>query len=203
MIRANFKGFIVKSAPTPSLLRQTTAPSILTVCAQNILVARLAKDLTQQGLADLSGVSRATIAQLEGGTGDPKLSTIQQLAEAVGVTTAVLLLGKAELEALATLTTRTLPAELLDNPAVRTMRHLVETGFVRSRLEAAQIGVGLARKANLVGISEEGETASTAPTGEVGAAIGSFHAPGKGTLAGGHFALLLSTNAPAVSSPPS
>jgi len=156
--------------------------SLSGIFAQNLLVARLALDLTQQTLALSSGVSRATIAQLEAGTGDPKLSTVHQLAEALGVSPVVLLLGKPELEALANLTTRTLAPNLTQNPAVSTMRHLVSSGFIRGRLEATQIGIGLARQAKL--------TEGSDPTA-VGAAIGSFHHPGRGTLAAAHFTNLL------------
>ncbi|HUO11092.1 MAG TPA: helix-turn-helix transcriptional regulator [Phycisphaerae bacterium] len=152
--------------------------------AQNLLVARTAADLTQQALATASGVSRATIAQLESGVGDPKLSTIQQLAEALGVSPILLLLRKSELNALASLTTRSIESPALNSPAVSTMRHLVSAGFLRGRLEATHIGISLSRKA--------GFPEAPGPHA-VGAAVGSFHLPGRGTLAAAHFAELFAT----------
>jgi transcriptional regulator with XRE-family HTH domain len=169
-----------KNMPTAT---QSTI-SLSGIFAQNLLVARLASDLTQHALALASGVSRATIAQLESGTGDPKLSTVHQLAEALGVSSVLLLLSKSELDALANLSQRSIDSPLLQSPAVSTMRHLVSAGFIRGRLEATQIGMSLARQA---GFPE------TLGPSAIGAAVGSFHLPGRGTLAAAHFADLLPT----------
>jgi transcriptional regulator with XRE-family HTH domain len=48
-------------------------------------VAREAKLLTQQRLADVSGVSRTTIIELEAGVRNAHLRTIGRLAAALGV----------------------------------------------------------------------------------------------------------------------
>jgi transcriptional regulator with XRE-family HTH domain len=47
--------------------------------------AREAKLLTQQALADTSGVNRSTISQLEAGTRSAHLRTIRRLAEVLDV----------------------------------------------------------------------------------------------------------------------
>jgi transcriptional regulator with XRE-family HTH domain len=160
-----------------------TTPSPAAIFAHNLLVARLARDWTQQALALNSDVSRATIAQLEAGTGDPKLSTIQQLAAALGVSPILLLLGKPELDALADLRSRPTDPAPTQAATISTMNHLVSSGFIRSRLEATHLGIALARHARL--------TNGQDPTA-IGAAIGSFHLPGRGTLAAAHFANFLS-----------
>jgi len=48
-------------------------------------VARETKLLTQQELADISGINRSTISQLEAGTRSAHLRTIRRLAEVLGV----------------------------------------------------------------------------------------------------------------------
>ena len=53
--------------------------------------AREAKLLTQQELADASGVNRSTISQLEAGTRSAHLRTIRRLAEVLGVSAQELL----------------------------------------------------------------------------------------------------------------
>jgi transcriptional regulator with XRE-family HTH domain len=164
----------------PRLSSQTARPTVTAVFAHNLLVARLARDWTQQRLADTAGVSRATVAQLESGTGDPKLSTVEQLATALGVSPVLLLLGPVELEAFADKRGDEAPT-LADHPSVQTMKHLVGTGFLRSRLEAANIGVHLADKEGVNG--NHGAV--------IGAAIGSFHLPGRGTLTAAEIGLRL------------
>jgi len=47
---------------------------------------RLAKKLSQAELADIAGLSREYINKIEAGKYDPPLSTINAIAEALGVT---------------------------------------------------------------------------------------------------------------------
>jgi DNA-binding XRE family transcriptional regulator len=53
--------------------------------AQNVTLARTRAGLTQRELADAAELSRATIHLIEGGIGDPRLSTISRLAQALRV----------------------------------------------------------------------------------------------------------------------
>src|SRR5690349_24665440 len=53
--------------------------------AQVCLETRLGLDLTQQQVADRVGVSRSYIAKLERGRIDPDLSTVERVAEALGL----------------------------------------------------------------------------------------------------------------------
>jgi transcriptional regulator with XRE-family HTH domain len=46
---------------------------------------REALHVTQEGLADLSGVGLRTIKQFESGKGNPTLATIQKLADVLGM----------------------------------------------------------------------------------------------------------------------
>ena len=52
--------------------------------AERLRRLRREADLSQQKLADLSGVSRVTIARIEAASQSPKLDTIQKLASAMG-----------------------------------------------------------------------------------------------------------------------
>lgn len=55
--------------------------------AYNILRIRKSKKMTQQELAQLSGISRATISKLENGEEiEVKISTLEAISNALGVT---------------------------------------------------------------------------------------------------------------------
>ena len=68
--------------------------------ARTLTSIRTAFEMTQEGLATRSGVSRATIYQIESCEGDPRLSTIASLASAFNITPALLLLSEADYEAI-------------------------------------------------------------------------------------------------------
>ena len=124
--------------------------------------------MTQIELAASSGVSRATIAQLEGGDGDPRLSTLLELAVALGISPMMLLMGEVEMEALARLAEQK-HQELLEQEQLDEMRRLLASGLRKHRREAVTIGADAAAAAGL---------------SAVGAAIGSFLVPGRGTVIG-------------------
>lgn len=86
----------------PALLQdgQAVFEAHRALLAQNLVVARSAAGLTQHVLARRSRVSRATIAQIEAGTGDPRFSTITMLAGALRISASQLLLGRSEMQAL-------------------------------------------------------------------------------------------------------
>jgi transcriptional regulator with XRE-family HTH domain len=46
---------------------------------------RVVRDLTQEQLAERSGVGRMTIARIESSSGDPRVATARRLADALGV----------------------------------------------------------------------------------------------------------------------
>jgi transcriptional regulator with XRE-family HTH domain len=64
---------------------------------RSLVAARTANQMTQQELALVSGVSRATIAEIESGKGDPRLSNIVALARALRTSPMMLLLEKGAL----------------------------------------------------------------------------------------------------------
>ncbi len=144
--------------------------------AKNLLVARVVAGFTQQGLAEASRISRATIAQLEAGYSDPRLSTIDQLAKALGIPAILLLMGKPEIEAISALRQQLEEGAMISARDVQQMRQLVATGMLRDRLRAAVLGGDAVRTA--------GDPSHLIP---ISAAIFSAAQPGDGT----HVGLLL------------
>jgi transcriptional regulator with XRE-family HTH domain len=55
------------------------------VSLTRLKLVRLRKALTQQQLAEKSGVNRVTIVRLEGGKDQPFPTTVRKLADALGV----------------------------------------------------------------------------------------------------------------------
>ena len=72
--------------PTRSRLTLRTEETLLgqRKFAERLRRLRREADLSQQKLADLSGVGRVTIARIEAAAQSPKLNTIQKLASAMG-----------------------------------------------------------------------------------------------------------------------
>ncbi|MBM3456547.1 MAG: helix-turn-helix transcriptional regulator [Bacteroidetes bacterium] len=57
----------------------------LSAVIQQIKQRREILNLTQESLADLSGVGLRTIKQLEGGKGNPTFNTLQEIADVLGL----------------------------------------------------------------------------------------------------------------------
>lgn len=68
---------------------------------KSLALARKAKGQTQAELANAASLSRATIAKIESGDADPKLSTISELAQALDVSPTWLVMSEKDLEIIA------------------------------------------------------------------------------------------------------
>jgi transcriptional regulator with XRE-family HTH domain len=144
------------------------------VLAKNLIVARGIRGVTQQDLSAKSGISRATIAQLESGYSDPRLSTIALLADALNVPLIFLLVGITDAQILAELPGRIQSAPLqISTQDLRRMQHLVATGLLKDRLRAARLGAAVAQR-----------VAEASASVCVSAAIFSGILPGTGTVVG-------------------
>ena len=171
-------------------IRPDAAMSSRGIVAQNLLIARNALELTQQEVADASGISRATIAQLEAGTGDPRLSTLELLAATLHMPVHFLLLDQAAFRALAELIA---DAEAMAHSVEKPRDQLSRALSARrgqSRFQAATLGIDAAREAGLTGDAHR-----------VGAAIGAARFAAEGTFLGAHLAYLLELFKPVVDSP--
>jgi len=151
---------IEPGVPAPQDLRPATAPSPAgddstgarespdATLAKNLVVARQAANVTQHALAAAALVSRATVAQIETGCSDPRLSTIVDLARALGVPPYFLLVGVEEVNALIAL-----PAALAERPLhvppgeLERMQRLIRSGMLKDRVRAARIGAAVASDA--------------------------------------------------------
>jgi transcriptional regulator with XRE-family HTH domain len=163
-----------RNSPKP---RREPAESVL---AKNLTSVRVVAGVTQQDLSEAAGISRATLAQIETGSSDPRLSTLVDLANALGMPVILLLMGIVEAQALASL-----PVEAIGKPRrvspedVERITDYVATGLIKDRLRAAQLGAAAM------------ESQSTTPLGPLAAAILSPHLPGAGAAIGSLFGDLL------------
>lgn len=147
--------------------------------ARNLSAARGALGLSQDQLAAAGGVSRATINQLEGAEGDPRLSTLVGLASALGVSPVFLLLGRDELDAIAKAPGSKEAKEVqahLTPEELDTMRRLLRSGVAKNRTKAVAMG------------STAAVTAGITAGALAAAAIGTALLPGIGTAFGAAFA---------------
>jgi len=145
--------------------------------SKNLTLARKACNYTQEDLSNISKISRATIAQLESGEGDPKVSTIIDLAIALETSPLILFLGAREINALMELEDN-IQEKVLAEGDLEKMQHYLKSDIAKQKAKVAQIGADAARN---VGLSA------------VGAAIGSMLLPGVGTVVGAVLGSLISS----------
>lgn len=155
--------------------------SIDSVLAKNLVAARVIRGLTQHELAEAAGVSRATIAQLETGFSDPRLSTVVDIARALGIAPIVLIVGVPEVKAIAEIAHQTeiQPLNIAATDLER-MLDFISSGMLKDRVRAARLGAAIARQGNEVSSSIE-----------VTAGLFSASVPGIGTSAGAELGRLL------------
>lgn len=143
-----------------------------TAIAANLVQAREAAGLTQGQLSDISGASRATIAQIETGEGDPRLSTIESIAIALGIPPFMLLLRDTDAGRLVEMVDNRKELTRLTPPAalVERLEALRVSRLPKENRQASRLAADLARDKGLVSLGAQ-----------VGAAIGTSLAPGVGT----------------------
>lgn len=142
--------------------------------AANLALAREAASLTQTELANRAGTSRATIAQIESGRGDPRLSTLGAIADALDVSTYLLLLSADDLQQISEVTKRADLSELQPLADQQVMlKQLAESPLSADQRQAARLSGSV--------VTELGLTSTGAA---VGAAIGTMLMPGIGTILG-------------------
>lgn len=154
-----------------------------TQLARNLVLARSALTLTQDTLATSSGVSRATIAQLESASTDCRMSTLTDISAALSISPMLLLLREPDIHACAKFLQKTSVDRILSNlPAaeLKQMWTLRDSGLQRNLLRVGRFGIAAARAA---GFDSSGAA--------IGASIGSVLLPGLGTAVGAVFGSVL------------
>ena len=172
---------------TSSEITDSLVENALETVSRNLSAARVGMKLSQDQLAEAAGVSRATIVQLEGGTGDPRLSTITAIAGALNVTPMFLLLSSNDLQAIANVAESTEAKQVQENiseESLEDMRRLLRSGLTKNRNKA--IAIGTAATIVSGGILKIPGNVTAA------AAIGSVLLPGIGTVIGAALGMLLS-----------
>jgi transcriptional regulator with XRE-family HTH domain len=177
--RPNTTASYAVASSTPESGPPASRESADAVLAKNLVAARVIAGITQRELADAAGISRATVAQIETGSSDPRLSTIVELARALGLPPAALLFGEPEVRALVALPDHAGNQPDIDPRDTARMRHYLASGMLKDRLRAARVG------ANAV------ESTARSPLGPILAALFSAVIPGTGTRIGSLFGDLL------------
>lgn len=146
--------------------------------ARNLSAARGALRMSQDQLAAAAGVSRATVNQLEGGAsakGDPRLSTLVNLAGALGISPVLLLLGRDELDAIADAPKSKEAKDVrshLTSEELETMRRLLRSGVAKNRTKAVEMGATAAATAGVTAGAIAAAAIGTALLPGIGTAIG-------------------------------
>lgn len=149
--------------------------------ARNLGAARTAMGLSQDQLAVASGVSRATINQIEGAEGDPRLSTLVAISGSLGISPVFLLLGRLELDAIAKAPASKAAKEMqshLSSEELDTMRRLLGSGIPKNRTKAVAMGTNAATSAGFTSGAIAAAAIGTALFPGVGTAIGAAVAAG-------------------------
>lgn len=148
--------------------------------AQNVFAARSANEMTQADLADRSRCSRATIAELEAGQGNPTISTLSNIALALNTSVLLLLIGEEELQVLS------MVAAGIDDVEGFSSDQLPQLGAALAEMERLKSSPlpNARRKLALSAARAVSQASKKATAAMVGAAIGSFVLPGFGTALG-------------------
>jgi transcriptional regulator with XRE-family HTH domain len=164
---------VLRKSPSMATKEAQLRESIDSTLAKNLVAARTIAGLTQHELAAAAGISRATIAQLETGSSDPRLSTVVDLAGALGIAPIILLVSVPEVEALAALRDGS-PDHVHVSPRdLLRLRDYVASGMLKDRVRAARLGAAIARSID-----------PDSPAVAITAGLFSASLPGAGTTIG-------------------
>ncbi|MCB1659794.1 MAG: helix-turn-helix transcriptional regulator [Pseudomonadales bacterium] len=139
------------------------------ILGQNLIAARTANQLTQSELAERANISRATIAEIESGTADPRLSTLIAIADALNTRPIMLLLDELAIRAAQEAGVKNDTFSKISKESIEKMKEHLESDDSKGTQKAAQEGI---------------RSLGVGGSAAVGAAIGSVLLPGIGTIIG-------------------
>jgi transcriptional regulator with XRE-family HTH domain len=108
---------------------------------KGLQLARQSSGLTQSELADEAGLSRATIAKIESGDADPKLSTLSRLAAALQVSPTWLMMSEQDMEVLARIASTSnidVMLEQLPDEKIGEIRALAKAGRMKKVVQVVE-----------------------------------------------------------------
>jgi transcriptional regulator with XRE-family HTH domain len=147
-----------------------------TQIARNLVLARHALHFTQDALARSSRIARATIAQIEAGSTDFRLSTFVEISRALKISPTILFLRASDITSapqfLRQVAVERILAQL-DAQQIEHMNRWRQSGLHKDLLRTADAGIHAAAAAGF-----------RTPCSVVGAGIGSTVLPGLGTAVG-------------------
>lgn len=158
-----------------STMTKTNKRSLVNSVAENLIIARRVAGLSQHDLAERANLSRATIAKIETGQSDPRLSTISILAQALGITAHALISTNDEIDRM---------IDILDNCHAivdiapndeKTNDLTLKEKNLRALRRSAERAAAFSRAAGFHSMSSQ-----------VACAIYNSHAPGIGAAIGAH-----------------
>lgn len=82
---SSFQDFKSKALSNPAVRAEYDALAPEYAIKQALIDARVSSGLTQQQLADRTGINQADISKLESGSANPSLRTLQRLAAGMGM----------------------------------------------------------------------------------------------------------------------
>lgn len=186
-------------------MKRSTLELQLTL-GESLALARKAEGLTQGELAEEAGLSRATVANIESGGADPKVSTISELAKALEMSPAWLLMSEEDMEVIGEIATSEDVSQYQDklsDDLVSQISTMIRSGG-KKRLEMALNSLRAAFQSDEEDSSEDENDPGLKPSGTAKmaakassslAAVGTKLSPGIGTAIGAAWAKIRSDSA--------
>jgi len=82
---SDYRDFLDRQLEDPDFKKEWLASESEYTLIRAIVAARKEKHITQKQLAELTGIDQADISKIETGNANPKLSTLQRIADGMGM----------------------------------------------------------------------------------------------------------------------
>lgn len=82
---SDFRNYLEVQMKDPEFKKEWNASETEYTLIRALVAARKEKHITQKQLAELTGIDQADISKIETGNANPKLSTLQRIADGMGM----------------------------------------------------------------------------------------------------------------------